>query len=305
MEPNIAAMKAVMGETREKLSLDERRIVFAGFSGTARFATVMGYGLKGGLFGVIGAAAGFAGELPPRKDTPFVWFGLVGDQDFNHDEMREVDAALSRFGLPHRLAVFDGVHAWPPAARCAEALEWMDLVAMKKGLAAPDDGFLEESFGRGREEAAKLEAAGNLLEAWRRWTALAADFQGLRDTTEVRAHAAVLAASESVLRKVKDEEKTRKADRRRLAEAETSLQAILRSGDPVPVARLANELGIPELSKRAARRDDPLDALSARRTLEALYARTSFSLPRELRARGDERGAALSLALAERIRSGR
>lgn len=303
MEPNIAAMKAVLADTREKLSLDERRMVFAGFSGLARFATVMGYGMKGGLFGVIGAAAGFAAELPARKDMPFVWFGLVGEQDFNYDEMRELDGELARLGLSHRLLVFPGRHTWPPAGSCAEALQWMELMAVKRGLAPVDEVFLEESFRQGREEALKLESSGDRLEAFRRWSALEADFSGLRDVAEALRRATALRASKDVQKGLKEEESRREADRRFLAGAETILQSAVRGVDPVPLARLVRELGIPDLEKRA-RAHDREDALSAKRLLEALHARTSLYLPHELRARGDERGAALCLAVAERIRSG-
>ncbi|MBK6423852.1 MAG: hypothetical protein IPF77_16890 [Gemmatimonadetes bacterium] len=52
--------------------------------------------------------------------------------------MWALDARLDSVGIRHHIGWFDGVHAWPGAADLAEAVEWMHLQAMRRGLLAAD-----------------------------------------------------------------------------------------------------------------------------------------------------------------------
>ena len=52
-------------------------------SGTVRFACILALTAPGSIAGIIGAGAGFPFNTPPKKDNPFVFFGTVGDRDFN------------------------------------------------------------------------------------------------------------------------------------------------------------------------------------------------------------------------------
>ena len=70
-------------------------------------------------------------------------FGTVGTRDFNYYEMRQLDAQLAKLAVPHRVEVWEGEHAWPPVALAAQAVEWLDLQAMKRGVLPPDPALIE------------------------------------------------------------------------------------------------------------------------------------------------------------------
>ncbi|HWC65586.1 MAG TPA: hypothetical protein VG777_05855, partial [Thermoanaerobaculia bacterium] len=123
LDPNVTAFRAMWRDTHARFAIDDRRVYAGGFSGGARVATLMASAAPGAVAGVIGCGAGF--HKPPAGKPPFDWFGTVGNRDFNYDEMRDLDGALSRLGAPHHLEVFDGEHGWPPADVCDDAIAWM------------------------------------------------------------------------------------------------------------------------------------------------------------------------------------
>ena len=91
---------------------------------------------KNNIAGVIASSAGYP-DSRPRASVPFAVFGTAGTEDFNYIEMRQLDRKLTS---PHYLAVFIGGHALPPDSVALEAIEWMELQAMKSGRRTRDDG---------------------------------------------------------------------------------------------------------------------------------------------------------------------
>ena len=159
MSPNIKAMVAMWDDTHRTLPIDPRRVYATGFSGGARASCLLAQ-KTGKVAGVIGCGAGFAEGNPPEKNLPFVYFGAVGDKDFNYLEMRALDATLAKLKTTHRLAVFDGPHRWPPADVCLRAVEWMEREAMRAGLRPRDEALLGAWLDGEAKAAAALEAAG-------------------------------------------------------------------------------------------------------------------------------------------------
>ncbi len=60
-----------------------------------------------------------------------------------------------------------------PAALAREAIEWMEVQAIKKGLRPKDEALVLRLLKEDLARAAELETAGRLLEAQRRYTAAA------------------------------------------------------------------------------------------------------------------------------------
>src|SRR5438093_557929 len=74
----------------------------------ARVALGAALGSPQQIAGVIASSAGYPdGQF--RKTLPFPIFATAGTEDFNHLEMRRLDAALT---TPHHLAIFEGGHTW-------------------------------------------------------------------------------------------------------------------------------------------------------------------------------------------------
>jgi dienelactone hydrolase len=180
-DPILKAIRALLEDTQSRFSIDDRRFYLAGFSGGARVAISVAFGLKHSVAGVIACGAGFPPEITPSSSVPFALFGTVGTDDFNFPEMRHLDQALDRFAVPHRIEVFEGDHDWLPSSLCVQAIEWMELQAMKSGRKTKNEPFVEESFQRAIQRLRAAEDAKQWLAAYDESVALVRDFKGLRD----------------------------------------------------------------------------------------------------------------------------
>lgn len=316
MEPNFTAMRAMWEDTHARLSLDDRRAYAAGFSGTVRAACAMAMLAPGSLDGVIGVGAGFPVGRPPSRETPFPFFGMAGDTDFNFYEMANLEEVLAAASLPHRFEVFAGGHEWMPEPLAFEALAWMDLQALKSGAREKDAGLsaaLEPLWARRLERARTAEREGRLLEAQRAYTGLAADFTGsdLRPQGEVEAvreAAARIAATTTFRREREDWASRRKRDETYLEEARRTITQALATapagsslGDPTAAGKVVAALRIPTLRRQAERTDDREEQRSAKRRLSSLLVQTGFYLPRSFLEKKDFGRAALSLSIAAGI----
>jgi predicted esterase len=168
MEESLAAAHAVWKDTHARFSIDDRRVYSAGFSGGARVATLEAQLLSGSIAGVIGCGAGFPDNRPPGRDDRFDYFGIVGNADFNHSEMKTLDATLKKLGIPNGLAIFEGLHQWPPEEVCAEALEWMRVREAARGV-VKDAALVDASFQARLARASATEASGRFLDAHREY----------------------------------------------------------------------------------------------------------------------------------------
>ena len=90
---------------------------------------------KGLYAGVIASSAAFPFPNPPDK-LGFPVFGTAGTEDFNYVEMQQFDRFMKS---THKVRVFTGGHTWPTTDLAMEAIEWLELQAMKSGVAARDE----------------------------------------------------------------------------------------------------------------------------------------------------------------------
>jgi predicted esterase len=285
-DPNIAAMRAMWTDTHGRLAIDDRRIYAAGFSGTVRSCCTLARAVPGTIAGIIGAGAGFPVQEPPRKGDPFVFFGTVGDKDFNYYEMMDLEPKLQETGITHHVEIFDGAHQWPSEELATRALGWMEIQAMKAGTRPKDPAIVDELWQGALARAREAEAADNLYLAHRDYSGAAADFAGLRaaaDLAVASGKAAELAASPALQRDWKEREARLKRDKEFLAEAPGILAAVNPSGEPVTLAQVVAALKIPELRVKAKSAPEPDERLSAQRILNTLGVQTSYYLPQAFR----------------------
>ncbi|HEU0053520.1 MAG TPA: hypothetical protein VFQ39_10100, partial [Longimicrobium sp.] len=285
-EANEKALNAMLLEAQRKLSIDTKRFYIAGFSGTARNAWAYAEPLAGHLAGIVGVGGGYS--APPavwataiRRVQPFAYFGIAGDVDFNYDEMLRVDAALDGTALPHRFARFAGPHMWPPQPLATESLEWMQLQAMKDGLAPRDEGWIDSLAAARRARARALESSGALADALNEYRSIATDFSGVRDVAEDEARLAALR---------RDGRSTRMAARRaelsaRSLEYKRSVMELYEAYATTPVmphARAVARLEVAKLLREAA--DSARDreaSVAARRMIESAFVYAAYYMPRE------------------------
>jgi len=277
IDPNVKALQAMWTDTHARFRIDDRRVYLAGFSGTVRSACTLARGVPGSIAGIIGAGAGFPYPAPPKKGDPFVFFGTVGDKDFNWYEVMDLEPSLQAAGIAHRIEVFDGVHQWPPEPLATRALDWMELQAMKAGTRPKDAALIEALWKDAQARAGAAEAAGDRWLAWRLWSGAAEDFAGLRDAAgveEAAAKAAKLKADRAFQREVKEREARLRKDKEFLMMAPNALS----SPDPWSAV---SALKIHDLRKKAKSGRTADERLSAQRVLNTLAVQTTYYLPQK------------------------
>ena len=298
--PNIPAMVALLGDAMNRFAADENRVYLAGFSGTARFAWSVGFGVKGQIAGVIGCGGALPGPLEQWGDVAFDYFGAAGDADFNHREMQLLDDQLDATEVTHRFEFFAGGHQWAPPEVLSQALGWMDTQAMKAGRRERDAALIEDLYTAGEAEAKALETGGSLHAAYLKYRQLAADFSGLRTIDDASEQAQRLAKQSQVKRDISE---IRDAYRREYAYRQRLDAILARAAAASPLPPLKQVLGwlkIPQLQRKAD--GESIAARSARRQLESAFVQTSFYQPRSLKRAGEHERALLVLQVATEIK---
>lgn len=204
LERTVNSVNAIWRDLHRRVSIDDRRVYFTGFSGGARAAVAMAVRCDCAA-GVIGVGAGFPIDFAPSAAVHFAYFALAGIDDFNFPEVKTLQEALAKAGINHELKVFSGRHEWPPADAATEAVSWMELQAMRSGLRPRDDKLITRLWEQRMSQAQNFERAGQLYNAYGIYAATARTFGSLRDVTEAERQAAWFAAKPEVKDALRDE----------------------------------------------------------------------------------------------------
>jgi poly(3-hydroxybutyrate) depolymerase len=258
------AVAAMSADVLSRFRVDPRRVYVAGMSGGARVAFSVALGSPEKVAGVIASSAGYPDDKP-RKTLPFPVFATAGTEDFNHLELRRLDRALSS---PHRLAVFEGGHVWLSSDLAVDAVEWMELQAMKTGLKPRDDAEIDRLFEK------RMSAAGGGRAdkaAYLALRAIAEDFDGLEDVRAVAAQATALGREKTIRAALKqdEDEDNREA---RMVEEVWRAEGRLASADDHLAALADLRERWKSLSEAAKKADDSAERRLARRVLSSLAA---------------------------------
>jgi len=232
---SMASVRAMSADLGNRFAVDVNRLYLTGLSGGARVALQVAL-TNSSIAGVIASSAGYP-DNKPRTSVSFALFGTAGSDDFNYIEMRQLDRKLTS---PHRLAVFSGGHTLPPPPVALDAIEWMELQAMKSGRRPKDSALIERLFAKRQqliESSPGQPAAVHLLEA------AAEDFRGLRDVSAETARAAELSRQPEIKQALARERAADEAEVRLLNDI-YELEAGLRDGQSraASFARLREQL---------------------------------------------------------------
>jgi pimeloyl-ACP methyl ester carboxylesterase len=202
----------VSRDVAERFAVDDRRVYTAGMSGGARVALAIALSSPR-IAGVIASSAGFP-DSKPRKTVGFPIFGTAGSEDFNYMEMRQLDRALTS---PHRLRIFNGGHVWLSSELAVEAVEWLEVQAMKSGRLARDEAKIDRIFAK-RTGASQLSGKDAYVAAQE----IAADFEGLKDVKAYATRAAALAKDKQVREALKQERREEEQEERLITDIITA-----------------------------------------------------------------------------------
>ena len=250
---NAAAIQAMVRDVESHLAIDVKRVYTAGLSGGARVATQVALG--GLAKGVIACSAGFpSSEDGVPGKVPFVFFGTAGVEDFNHGELQRLDGELESRKATHRIVIFQGGHEWAPVPLLAEAVEWLELQAMRSGSREKDGPFVAAQW----ETRSATVPAAPALAKWRAQKSLVADFKGLMDVSALEKSVKDLGAS----RPVKDELKAERKAQQKEEELMNELGEMASGGSAARMRKLTADL-----RQRSAVAEDTADRQMVRRVI--------------------------------------
>jgi predicted esterase len=283
-EPNVNAMDAMLRSAQESLSVDRSRLYLAGFSGTGRAVLRFAVGLRGHVAGVIAAGGALGFELGGpetvfARDSAFGYFGAAGTGDFNYEEVLSMGERFGRTLVPFRVATFHGPHSWPPASICGDALEWLELRAMRGGLRATDSAWVSARLEAELSRAAELEQRGKWDEALRLYEGIARDYNPWPRASLASTRASALRQSPAVKRHQSEARRLAERDMEQAGDLQKTLAWTRSQAEPPTPETLVRKLRIRELQK-SAERGDSLQAASALRLLARIHAWLSFYEPR-------------------------
>ena len=154
-----------------RVAIDTTRLYLAGFSGTARQIWDFAAELPANVAGVIGVRRGTAEhERGLRRRLrgargSFAFFGGAGEERLQLRRGEGVRPRSSAGTLAVRFAEYAGPHAWPPAAICGAALEWMHCRAMLSGHIALDSAFVIGRIAAELDSARRSNGSAQLAKA--------------------------------------------------------------------------------------------------------------------------------------------
>jgi poly(3-hydroxybutyrate) depolymerase len=176
-EPIVAAVNAVWSDTHARFVLDPERIYATGMSGGNFPARLLLAQRGAGMVACVGA---FVRDDIAAVEPRHTWIAIAGVGDFNFDLNRAAVRDLVARGVVARFVTFDGGHSWPPEAVVSQALDWLELAAMRTGKRQPDPTFVEAQFQGGLARARALVAGGQVHDAADENATLVRELAGLK-----------------------------------------------------------------------------------------------------------------------------
>ena len=262
------AAQAMFDDTHARLSIDDRRMYFGGFSGGARLSAELAQRCACAA-GVILAGAGFQ----PAAQDSFAVFAVIGSHDFNYGEMIALDEALEKLSKPHFLRRFDGPHQWPDPNHLDEALAWLRLQAMKAGREPRDANYIAEQLALESNRAQSFQS-NDPFAAWFEYRQAAETFDSLAAAPNLRDDQKSLETQKAVLDAAKREKQEIKEQDQLSSAIFTGFASLSRPpADNTTPAAARNDLReqIRSLQARAAHEKNPDKARVMKRALAGIF----------------------------------
>jgi predicted esterase len=269
-EPEADAAQAMFQDTHRRLTIDNNRVYFAGFSGGARLASALAQRCNCAA-GVLLNGAGFSRSAPPAAGATFSVFAAVGNLDFNYGEVLELDATLGSLHYAHLLRRFDGPHQWAPAGVMDEALAWFRLISMKDGHEERDMDFVKAQAIEVEKRAKTLEVSGDPYGTWKEYRQAADAFDGLGQGPTFRERSVAMEKEKAVRDGAKREQQDIEEQSRLCADISSGLAALRQDAPNRADIRTQVELQISELLNRAEHEKNPQKLRVAKRALDGIF----------------------------------
>ena len=197
-----------------RFKIDTKQIYTAGFSGGAKIATSIAV-QQGGIAGVISIAAGLP-QAGQQISNYFNFASIVGINDFNYLELNELDKQIGTLGFAHNLFITDKGHEWPNDSTINSAVEWMQILAIKKGIVPSDDHMIRNYIDHVSIHINKLILEDKVYRAKQEYEVFLSSLKNLIDISEYEKSYRTLLKNPNI--------KTQQSEFKKIAEQEGSKQ---------------------------------------------------------------------------------
>lgn len=175
VDKGFEAARILLDEVTREWPIDMNRIYTAGMSGGARMASTVGV-VTGKITGVIAIGAAFNFMNEPSEKSSFDLVGITGNKDMNYRELPRAREMLRQLGKHAHVITYEGKHRWCHEKQATEALAWLEVMAMKNGLKAINEGFINSFEQAKLQEADSLEKAEKLIPAQELYQSIGLNF---------------------------------------------------------------------------------------------------------------------------------
>lgn len=269
------AIFAMWKDTRQRFSVDSRRIYATGFSGGARVASRFHILTGKACAGIIACGAGLANDIGDLGELkPAAWYGIIGLSDSNNYELLELDKALDHTTIIHEVDVIDAEHRWPPEEAVTRAVAWLEINAMKSNTRPKGDSLIQALYQEALSRANNLELSGNIPFAVNAYDLAKRLFNGLLDTSYAEKKKTLLTESKAY-KKFQEDENVRS---QKISNCLKSFERVLYFIENPQKKRLSldeifQELQLADLQKQAKRKKDLFDSSMAFRLMAGISNR--------------------------------
>src|SRR5690606_38666865 len=145
-QENLLRSRTFYSTVISRFPIDKNAIYLAGFSGGARLAMSIAV-MSSQVKGVIGSGSSFS-NVPSYIPTEnkFFYIGIVGDQDFNYNEMLQAMYYADQKKYYDNLLVFSGGHVWPPKEYIDKAVRMLTVKSINKNIRNIDEDVIDSYF---------------------------------------------------------------------------------------------------------------------------------------------------------------
>jgi tetratricopeptide (TPR) repeat protein len=256
-EPVLEAIKAIWKDTLSRLALDRSRVYATGFSGGARVCSFFPLVISQPIQGIIACGAGLSVNLKPGYYKFNAYYGIVGINDFNYQELQNLGPELDKAGIINHMAFYDGHHQWPPQALCTRAVEWLELVAMKRQLRKKAPALIHRVYGEELSRAKEFETKSDLFFAINTYESILLAFKDLEDLSGPREKLARLKQEKAFKKFQKEEEKRKKKENEITRQFMGIFAYIVKTGPPLSeLNKILTALKVTELLKKSRKKGD-------------------------------------------------
>jgi len=213
-----------------------------------------------------------------------------------------LDKDLNKTGIHHRILVFDGGHQWPAETYCTEAVEWMEVQAIKLGLKQKDQRLINRLFNKTKGMAQQFEAQKNLFFSITAYEAAVQLYEGLVDVAPLKEKIRFLKNSREYKHFLKNEKKRsrKEAEFIQLFGQVAAMVGQTSSVDMPGIETILRDLKIRYLLREAEKEDNIYDRGLARRLILGLRT-NSFRLGSSYMQKGDSLRAGIFFEVLDRL----